>query len=259
MKHQVLVCDDELAQAQGLAEMLERAIVIQDDERQGKLGFLGYYTSYAATLQAVTDYQVTGGIYFLDIELSPKQYDRTGLDLAEAIKRQDPKAQIIFVTTHDELALMTFHRRIGALDYIIKDSTRSEFQGRITEALALALENIATSHTAQKYTFTYKIGHKIYNENIDDVVCIVTTERPHRLRLYKVDGIAEFNGNLKELVEQSEFLHPISQSCIVNAKNIKSIDLKERKILFVNGKFEYFPRRSLKQVKHLIDELGKIQ
>lgn len=41
MKHQVLVCDDELAQAQGLAEMLERAIVIQDDERQGKLGFLG--------------------------------------------------------------------------------------------------------------------------------------------------------------------------------------------------------------------------
>lgn len=39
MKHQVLVCDDELAQAQSLAEMLERAIVIQDDERQGKLGF----------------------------------------------------------------------------------------------------------------------------------------------------------------------------------------------------------------------------
>ncbi len=44
MKHQVLVCDDELAQAQSLAEMLERAIVIQDDERQGKLEFLGYYT-----------------------------------------------------------------------------------------------------------------------------------------------------------------------------------------------------------------------
>ncbi len=257
MKHQVLVCDDELAQAQSLAEMLEWAIVIQDDERQVKLDFLGYYTSYAATLQAVTDHQVTEGIYFLDIELSPKQYDKTGLDLAEAIKRQDPKAQIIFVTTHDELALMTFHRRIGALDYIIKDSTRSEFQGRITEALALALENIATSHTTQKYTFTYKIGHKIYNENIDDVVCIVTTERSPRLRLYKVDGIAEFNGNLKELVEQFEFLHPISQSCIVNDKNIKSIDLKERKILFVNGEFEYFPRRSLKQVKHLIDELGK--
>ncbi len=49
MKHQVLVCDDELAQAQSLAEMLERAIVIQDDERQGKLDFLGYYTCYEVT------------------------------------------------------------------------------------------------------------------------------------------------------------------------------------------------------------------
>lgn len=44
-----------------------------------------------------------------------------GFELAQEIRKFDPRGFIIFITTHAELSYMTFTYKVEALDYIIKD------------------------------------------------------------------------------------------------------------------------------------------
>lgn len=68
-----------------------------------------------------------GGIYFLDIELGREIGKNNGFDLAGLIKKQDKKAQIIFITTHADLSLISFERRLGPIDYIVKPKNEDEY------------------------------------------------------------------------------------------------------------------------------------
>ena len=45
---------------------------------------------------------------------------RKGLDIAKEIRKKDPNATIVFVTTHSEFMPVTFKYRVAALDFIDK-------------------------------------------------------------------------------------------------------------------------------------------
>ena len=67
---------------------------------------------------------------------------------------------------------------------------------------------------------------------------IATTQFPHKLELVSRGTRAEFVGNLTQLLEKTDFLVQVSQSLLVNPKNITEVDLKKKTILLENGKFE---------------------
>ncbi|MBA5760556.1 response regulator, partial [Escherichia coli] len=50
------------------------------------------------------------GLYFLDIDLG--QPDMNGFELAQEIRKFDPRGFIIFITTHAELSYMTFTYKV---------------------------------------------------------------------------------------------------------------------------------------------------
>ena len=47
---------------------------------------------------------------------------------------------IVFVTTHEEMAILTFERQIGPLDYITKSTNDEQFQQRVTNFMYTALQ-----------------------------------------------------------------------------------------------------------------------
>ena len=46
--------------------------------------------------------------------------EKKGLDIAKEIRKKDPNATIVFVTTHSEFMPVTFKYRVAALDFIDK-------------------------------------------------------------------------------------------------------------------------------------------
>lgn len=55
---------------------------------------------------------------FLDIEI--KGEEKKGLEIAKEIRKKDPHATIVFVTTHSEFMPITFQYKVAALDFIDK-------------------------------------------------------------------------------------------------------------------------------------------
>lgn len=253
MKYAVVVCDDDPSQAAALVEMVKHAQMFLSDEEKVEFDFKLVGHSFDEVADYLAKQQLNGAIYFLDIELSDQPGAKDGLDLAELAKKYDPRAQIVIATTHEELALMTFQRRIGPIDYIVKGD-QTAMQQRITETLTVAIKNLAKLNLAEKQTFSYKLGPLVKNINTDDVLYISTSEFPHKLRLVKTNGNAEFVGDIKEIAEKNDFLLKISRSCLINPKNIDTIDLKQHLVSLENGDVLPYSRRQVKTMRELVKQ-----
>lgn len=252
MEYTVVICDDDVNQASNLALKIGVAAMMDSGDSEEtkielKIGTIAQ--SYQEVLDYLQKNPLDGGIYFLDIELSEDKTAPNGVDLAEQIKKQDQRAQIVFITAYNEYMGMTYERRIGTVDYINKNNP--DLQKRINETLRDAINNLTTENFTKKMTFSYRLGRIIKNINIDDILYISTTKAPHKLRLVYSDGEAEFVGDLKTVAEQNELLKKVSQSYLINPKNVQEIDLHKRQIEFVNGDIIKFSRRFSRAVREL--------
>ncbi len=176
-----------------------------------------------------------GGIYFLDVELGQEVDPDNGFDLAELIKKQDDRAQIIFLTSHSDLSIITYRRRLGPVDYIVKGADPVAQRRRIVETVEVALDQLHKDSVAKQLTFSYRVGRQIKNIRLTDLVYITTTLTPHKLLIVKQAGEAQFLGSLSQCAKENPLLEKISQSCLVNPDNIEAIDLRRHLVSFVNG------------------------
>lgn len=252
----IIICDDEKDQVRRIHDLVKYAICSledSDDSKDKEFKITLEANSYIEVADYLEDNKVDSGVYFLDIELSRDKADRDGIDLAEFIRQRDPNAQIIFITAYENLAAMTYRRRTGALDFITKNDSDEVIQKRLNETLSLAARRIRESHAIKKMTFSYKMGRRIINENINDILYIITTPKSHRLKIVTVNGMGEFTGDIKKLEVENDFLEKISQSCLANPSNIVEINLSTRSISFKDGYKGTFPRRSKAKMKSLIE------
>lgn len=65
---------------------------------------------------------------------------------------------------------------------------------------------------------------------------------------------SEFVGDIKAVDENNELLVKISQSCLVNPKNIETVDLRKRTIMMVNGAVLKFSRRFKHNMKDMTEK-----
>ena len=256
MKYQIFVCDDDILQAQNIAKHIEKTQMIltsEEDENGAVFAQPVIASTYNQAIERINSKTINGGIYFLDMILD---HEKTGLDLATRIKEKDQYAQIIFITTHDEMAYLTFQYHLEALDYIIKTDDQAELQDRITQTIELAIRKLIEIKTISEATFSYKLGHYIYKVNISDILYIATTSAAHRLELVTKTGISEFPGNIRKIAIDMPKLVKISQSYLVNPNNIKEIDLKMRVVSFGNNIRIPFARSKKYVLRRLAKEYG---
>lgn len=248
MSYPIIICEDNLAQLQQIKTIIDNYILFHDEEFDIKIAT----QSPDEVIKYLKKFEVINGIYFLDIDLEDKL---NGIDLAKIIRSLDVQAKIIFITTHDEMAPVTFKEKVEALDFIIKDQETVKIREDIYSALEESQKRIDTINEVQKKNFCFSIGTQTYNLEISDVILIETSIIPHRLDLYTKNGKYEFYGHLIDL----ELIYPsffrISRSCLINPSNIREIDYLKRLIIFEDNLERVFSLGKTKKLKKIMTEI----
>ena len=107
----IYLCEDNPLQLDLLKSMIEKYIFIQAYDMEIRQAV---HTPHEL-LNLLPD-QPENAVYFLDIHLHS---DMDGIELASAIRQKDPRAFIIFTTTHSEMAMTTFRYQVEPLGFLI--------------------------------------------------------------------------------------------------------------------------------------------
>lgn len=234
----IYVCEDIAGQRQRIVQMIQNAVLIEELDMQ-----LAFETDDPYALLKKLEAGRNTGIYFLDIDLHDSL---NGLKLARQIRQLDPRGFIVFITVHSEMSYMTFQYRVEALDFILKDNP-AEVEPKIRECLHSALErySLQTCRTPRVYTLE-TCGRKL-SFAYEDILFFETASQVHKIILHARERQLVFSGTLKELAGTlSDDFVRCHRSFLVNRKNIREIDRKNRLIHFSNGETCLLSARMIK-------------
>jgi len=224
----VYLLEDNEIQRQKYTEFIKNGILINDAHLELKLAtdsveeFLEHYEPQEQ------------GLYFLDMEIQDNKL--AGLDLAEHIRQDAPLAQIIFITTHDELSLTTLERKIAPMDYILKDKGLDVIKQRITDDIENAQNNFHRYSHSSKDLLDYKIGSRYFSILMDDIIMLYTQrDVPGRIFIITKNQLAEFSGSLNTFEEDYTSLFRCNRSNLVNLENATTYDSRTRTLSFIDG------------------------
>ena len=234
----IFVCEDNAAQRRTVVNIIQNTVLIEELDMQITLDTGDPYM----LLEKVKTSQNTG-IYFLDIDLNSNM---NGMKLAQQIRLSDPRGFIIFITAHSELSYMTFQYRVEAMDFILKDNP-AEAKIKIRECLLKAMERYTLQTNKTHKVYTIEAGGRKISVDHDDIFFFETSSNIHKVILHAKDRQIEFSSTMKELANtlDGNFVR-CHRSFLVNKKNIKEIDVKNRILHFTNGETCLISTRMMK-------------
>lgn len=223
----IFVCEDQAVQRRTIVQAIQNIVLMEELDMRLVLDAADPHE----LLEKVRTSQNTG-IYFLDIDLGS---DMNGMKLAQQIRLSDPRGFIIFVTAHAELSCMTFQYRVEAMDFVLKDNP-AEAKVKIRECLLNALERYTLQTNKIHKVYTMEAGGRKICVDYDDIYFFETSGNIHKLILHAKDRQIEFSGTMKELAGTlgGDFVR-CHRSFLINKKNIREVDAKNRIIYFTNG------------------------
>lgn len=236
----IFICEDDDFQRNKFTKIISNTIVIENYDIEIELSTSNPYE----ILDRLKEQNVSG-IYFLDVDL---HCDINGIQLADKIRKYDPRGFIIFVTTHAEMSYLTFLYKVEAMDYIIKDNYNNVTQ-RIKECIANAHEKYKSTFSDSQKVFSIKVNDKVINVNFNDILFFETSSTIHKIILHCKNRVIEFYGQMKALEASldNRFCRCHS-SFIVNKDNIKEIDKKNRIAYMINDEECLISTRGLKSL-----------
>lgn len=223
---EVVICEDNVTQLKAITEIIQNYAMIEDN---------GIHIALATTnpdevLAYAQNHKVD--CYFFDIDLG---HDMTGIQLSSAIRKLDPICSIVFMTTHSEMAFLTFTYKVAALDFIIKDEINT-WKSKVLDVLKEAHHRyLQIGKDVDVNTVQIKIGSRIRNIDHNAIYYFEVSPNPHKLVLHLYNEQIEFPGRLKDYEKLSDHFYRCHKSCIVNRKHIQEIDAKNRIITLTNG------------------------
>jgi two-component system response regulator AgrA len=226
----IYLCEDDNRQLTRWKNTVEKYLLMNSTDSQ-----LYCAASSPEELLSVRKKSTVIGLYFLDIDL---QSDKNGLELAQEIRKYDPRGYIVFVTTHSEMAVLTFRYKVEAMDFIVKDEIKT-LPDQICACIKNAEDNYKTQLNTSNRLLSVKVDKSSLILNQDDIVAITTSEDSHKIVIHTKNGIRQMAGSLKEL---NAILNPTffqcSRSVIVNMKHVLKYT-KEEALLTMDNKETY--------------------
>lgn len=172
------------------------------------------------------------GLYFLDIDLKTSM---NGLQLAQEIRKLEPRCFIIFITSHSEMSFLTFQYKVEALDFIIKDNAK-KIREKIHECITNVNEKYSSLNNNTNKVFTISLGDRKIHIEFDNIIFFETSSNIHKVILHGKNRTIEFTAQLKEVQSQLDSrFYRCHRSYIVNKDNIKEIDFNSCTIHMING------------------------
>lgn len=223
----IYVCDDNETQLHNIVKYVSNAILIEEYDMT-----LALATNDPYEVLKESEVNHHTGIYFLDVDL---QSDINGIQLAEKIRKHDPRGFIVFITTHSEMSHLTFKYKVEALDYIIKDDFDS-VKSKVKDCLANIAQKYKPKSSKNMDILYIKSDDRILHVEFDKIILLETAPKVHKVILYAVDRQMEFYGRLKDIEKKLDdrFIR-CHKSCIVNKHMIKEVNKRERIALLDSG------------------------
>ncbi|MFC3928289.1 LytTR family transcriptional regulator DNA-binding domain-containing protein [Streptococcus caprae] len=192
-------------------------------------------------LEAITE---TGNhqLFFLDIEI--KSEEKKGMEVARDIRRRDPQAVIVFVTTHSEFMPVTYRYRVSALDFIDKALPEEEYEAAIASVMLHAYDNI--SETISSDAFVLKNDHAHIQVPFADILFFETSPTVHKVILTTKTGQLEFYGKVSEIAKLDDRLYQCHRAFVVNLANVHKVDKASQTVVFQGGQECLVSRLKLK-------------
>ena len=196
-----------------------------------------------ALLDYLTEHSTENSFFLLDVDL---QHNLSGIVLASKIRELAPFSKIVFLTSHDKLAYLTFRYHVEALDYISKSTDD------IKERVVACLERASSYHLERPLEtdfFEIQSVEGLRKIPISDIMFFETHLKSYRLIIHLNHGRVEFNSTLKKVEEQipSGFFRS-HKSYLVNLKNIRLVNKLERTIVMMNGDTALLSRSKVKEL-----------
>lgn len=236
----VFICEDNINEQEKFKKIIENIIIIENYDMELTLSTDNPYE----ILDKIKDTE-TSGIYFLDVDLNSSI---NGIQLAEQIRKYDPRGFIIFITTHAEMSYLTFIYKVEAMDYIIKDNFKN-IQYRINECIKNAYTKYTAKVTDIQKIFSIKVADKIVNLPYNKILFFETAPTIHKIIVHCENRQLEFYGKMKDLENMlDDNFCRCHTSFIVNKSNIKEIDKKNRLIYMTNDEECLISTRGLKKI-----------
>src|SRR5690625_2035298 len=242
----IFILEDDFIQAQQL-----KRVVTEICEKQRLSYDFIEATSRSADLIEKIPSTTYVPIYFLDIEI--KDEERKGLEVAQEIRKFDPRGIIVFITTHSEFAPISYQYMVSAFTFIDKALPYEE-RYNLVEKCLLHYQAINQAELPAD-DFIVENAHATIRVPFPEVEYMVT-DKPHRLALIATNRTDYFYGTLKEMGELDERLFRCHQSYLVNKLHISSFNSKEKMLVLKSGKQIPVSRRLVRKVRQMIkDEL----
>lgn len=198
------------------------------------------------------------GVYILDIDLKK---DISGLDLAEEIRLKDPLGFIIFVTTYEQYIPETYSRKIGAINYILKD--KGNLEDQIAKTLCSVFnryQSIVDKSDIIPEILCLNINRAAVFIEQNHILRIETIKKKHGVLIYHGSSITKANYSLAEIYEMldKKFFVMCNRSVLINIMHVKQLDSIHRKLVFKNSETIDISRRNVTKIFDLMKERGLI-
>lgn len=171
MKFKIGICDDEKLQLESIKRLVEKWSA--SSRHVSDIRCFPSAEAFLFEYEEERDYD----ILLLDVEMR----GITGIDLAKQIRREDSRAEIVFITSHFEFAGEGYE--VDALHYLIKpvaEEKLKEVLSRAVERLAVELPSLVVTSDGE----TVKLYEKdiLYVEAFLHYVVIHTENREYRMK-----------------------------------------------------------------------------
>lgn len=226
----VYILEDNKAQREAYQQIIESYLFIEGLDMRVELAT----ADPQLLLNEVAAHPDFRGLFFLDIELKAAKKD--GLQVATEIREQLGFAEIVFVTTHSEMAFLTFERKVEPLDFVLKDNGREAVAKNLRDDIGVALRRYQTHLLTSEQHFSYQIGSRIYEIPMTSLLYVATIPgHPGKIEVHHDQGIVEYPGNLNALETKYHNLFRCHKSFLINPARIQNYDVKSRLVTMQDG------------------------
>lgn len=217
-----VICDDEKDFRGLISKEVEKYMMNYD------VNYKVYqFETYDKEFEKVAKSDLGFKVYFFDI----KTQNGSGLDAARFIREEldDWNSIIVIVTAFSEYRYEALSNRLYLLDFISKfDNCKS----KIKEILKIVYKN----YNSREKCLNYEYNYILYKIELKNIIFIEKEQDSKRCIIYTTYGTFKAPFTLSAIYKQLDkrFLK-VHRSLILNIDKIKTYDIKENEILFVNG------------------------
>ena len=217
-----IICDDEKEFRGMIDEEIEKFMMNYD------VNYKVYqFETYDEKFEKIAKVILVSKSTFFDI----KTTKGSGLDAARYIREEldDWNSIIVIVTAFSEYRYEALSNRLYLLDFISKFD---RCKPKIKEILKIVYKN----YNSREKCLNYEYNYILYKIELKNIIFIEKEQDSKRCIVYTTYGTFKAPFTLSAIYKQLDkrFLK-VHKSIILNIDKIKTYDIKENEVLFVNG------------------------